>query len=86
MHEAPTVPFYGRRETGDSIVAGMVLNIEPVVSLGSAKIVHGTDGWSYVTTDGSPTAQFEHTVAVLPDHTEPLSLTRAEIIGGPSAL
>ena len=67
MHEEPKVPnFVSRELTMQDIVLaeGMVLAIEPMVNLGSAKVMYGPDGWTVVTKDGRPSAHFEHTVAV----------------------
>lgn len=74
VHEAPAVPHVGRAGTGTRIVPGMVLNIEPVVSLGSTEVEVLEDGWSYATRDGSLTAQFELTVAVFAGRTRILTL------------
>ena len=67
MHEEPKVPnFVSRELTMQDIVLaeGMVLAIEPMVNLGSAKVMYGPDGWTVVTKDGRPSAHFEHTVAI----------------------
>ena len=54
----------------------MVLNIEPVLTLGSGSVTLLNDGWSYVTSDGSLSAQYEVTVAVHNDRTDILTLGR----------
>lgn len=64
VHEAPQVPNRGRRGHGPLLRAGMVLAIEPMLSLGSDRIRTLEDQWTVVTTDGSRSAHFEHTVAV----------------------
>lgn len=64
LHEGPVVPNAGEPNTGVPIVPGMVLNIEPVVTTGSGEVRTMEDGWSYITADGAPTAQYELTVAV----------------------
>lgn len=64
VHEEPYVPNSGRAGTGDVLKAGMVLAIEPMFSLGSAKIKLLDDGYTYSTEDGSLSAQFEHTVLI----------------------
>ncbi len=74
VHEAPAVPHVGRSGTGARIVPGMVLNIEPVVTLGGTEVEVLGDGWSYATRDGSLTAQFELTVAVFAARTRILTL------------
>ena len=64
MHEPPQVPNYDTGFKGPQLKAGMVLAIEPMITLGTYKIAPLDDGWTYVTTDGKPSAHFEHTVAV----------------------
>lgn len=73
LHEEPVVPNTGMPGEGARIVPGMVFTIEPVLTLGSGAISKAADGWSMVTSDGSVTAQFEHTVAVFRDFTEVLT-------------
>ncbi len=73
LHEDPYVPNEGRKGTGEIIEEGLVIAIEPMFSLGTSKIKLGKDGYTYLTTDGSLSAQFEHTVAVTKDG--PLILT-----------
>ncbi|MFQ5529536.1 MAG: type I methionyl aminopeptidase [Gemmatimonadota bacterium] len=63
-HEDPQVPNYGWPGTGPRLAAGLVIAIEPMVNLGSPAIRTLDDGWTVVTADGSPSAHFEHTVAV----------------------
>jgi len=64
VHEEPYVPNEGRKGTGEILKAGMVLAIEPMFSLGSANIKLAKDGYTYKTSDGSLSAQFEHTVLI----------------------
>lgn len=64
IHEDPYVPNEGDRKTGDLIEEGLVIAIEPMFSPGTFKIKLAKDGYTYVTADGSLSAQFEHTVAV----------------------
>jgi methionyl aminopeptidase len=73
MHEPPQVPNYGQPGTGMRLKPGLVLAIEPMVNVGTWKTRLLGDGWTVVTTDGSLSAHFEHTVAVTDD--EPLVLT-----------
>ncbi len=74
MHEDPQVPNYGTRGKGAKLKPGMVLAIEPMINVGSAEVKVLKDGWTAVTTDGSLSAHFEHTVAITKDG--PLILTR----------
>jgi methionyl aminopeptidase len=64
LHEDPQVPNYGQRGTGPKLKAGMTLAIEPMVNLGGAGVRVLPDKWTVVTTDGKPSAHFEHTVLV----------------------
>lgn len=72
LHEAPSVPGYddGSREL---LREGLVLAIEPFLSIGSDHVVDDADGWTLRTADGSLVAQFEHTIVVT--RGEPLVLT-----------
>lgn len=67
LHEDPQVPNYGTAGRGVSLKAGMVLAIEPMVNRGVYGVKVLEDGWTAVTTDGSLSAHFEHTVAIT-DH------------------
>jgi methionyl aminopeptidase len=62
MHEEPQIPNFGRRNSGEKIKPGMTLAIEPMVNLGRFDVRTLSDGWTVVTTDGTPSAHFEHTV------------------------
>lgn len=73
LHEAPEVPNSGRQGGGMPLEAGMVLAIEPMVSLGGPKIVRLKDE-SYATADGSLAAHFEHTVAITKSDPEILTV------------
>lgn len=76
-HEEPLVPNYVVRDGSiDNIKlkAGMVLAIEPMINLGGHAVMPGDDGFSYVTEDGSLSAQFEHTVLVTETGYEILTL------------
>jgi methionyl aminopeptidase len=64
LHEEPQVPNYGVRGQGATLREGMVLAIEPMVNAGSPGARLLEDRWTAVTTDGSFSAHFEHSVAV----------------------
>lgn len=64
MHEKPQVLHFGKPGTGLLLREGMVFTIEPMLNRGRRSVVTEDDGWTVVTTDGSLSAQFEHTVAV----------------------
>jgi methionyl aminopeptidase len=64
LHEAPEVPNYVQRQASPRILTGMVLAIEPMINLGSAKVKILNDQWTVVTADRKHSAHFEHSVAV----------------------
>lgn len=67
MHEEPQVPNFGRPGSGPRLKSGMALAIEPMVNAGGAEVETLDDNWTVVTKDGSPSAHFEHTVAITRD-------------------
>jgi methionyl aminopeptidase len=73
LHEDPEVPNYGRRGKGPKIMPGMVFAIEPMINMGSKKVVQERDGWTIRTHDKKPSAHFEHMVAIYKDRTEILT-------------
>lgn len=64
VHEDPYVPNVGIAGTGEKIVPGMVLALEPMVNAGTSKIKIMDDGYTIKTRDGSRSAHFEHTIAI----------------------
>ena len=74
LHEEPQVPNFGTRGHGARLREGMVLAIEPMVNFGKPGTKLLNDKWTAVTEDGSPSAHFEHCVAVTKNG--PLILTR----------
>lgn len=73
MHEEPQVPNYGKRGKGKLLKNGMVLAIEPMINMGTAKINQLDDGWTILTRDRLPSAHFEHDVAIVDGQPEVLS-------------
>ncbi len=73
LHEPPEIPNFGRRGRGPLLKSGMVIAIEPMINMGKARVVQASDGWSILTSDGKPSAHFEHTVAVRNGRAELLS-------------
>lgn len=67
MHQDPHLLNYGRPGRGPALVPGLVLAIEPMLTLGRPKTVELEDGWTVVTRDGSPAVHVEHTFALLED-------------------
>jgi methionyl aminopeptidase len=82
MHEEPQLPNYGEPGRGPRLQEGMVFAIEPMVNVGGPGVRILEDKWTAVTADGSPSAHFEHTVAVTANG--PWILTRPKEITGPS--
>ena len=67
LHEEPTIYHWGKPGTGLRLTSGMVFTVEPMVNLGRPETELLADGWTVVTADGRPSAQFEHTLVVT-DH------------------
>ncbi|MBM3695668.1 MAG: type I methionyl aminopeptidase, partial [Actinobacteria bacterium] len=74
MHEEPQVLNYGEPGKGLRLKRGMAVCIEPMFNLGSRHTKVLDDGWTVVTADGSPSAHFEHTVAITASGPEVLTL------------
>jgi methionyl aminopeptidase len=64
VHEDPGVPNYGKKGTGEPLVPGMVIAIEPMVCEKKPHVYFDTDGWTIRTHDGGLAAHFEHTVVI----------------------
>lgn len=64
LHESPEVPNYGRKGNGILLKSGMTIAIEPMINLGTRRLVFEKDGWTTRTADGKPSAHFEHSIAV----------------------
>ena len=62
LHEGPFIPNFGTKGRGEKLTEGMVLALEPIVTLGSSDIELDEDGYTYTTKDGSLAAHFEHTI------------------------
>ncbi|MBA2436721.1 MAG: type I methionyl aminopeptidase [Chthoniobacterales bacterium] len=73
LHEEPQVPNYGKRGSGPRLKPGMTLAIEPMINLGGAGVRLLEDGWTVCTSDGLPSAHFEHTVLITKDEPEILT-------------
>lgn len=74
MHEEPQVPNFGPADRGPVLRKGMVIAIEPMVTVGDWRTRKYADGWTIGTADGSLCAHFEHTVAVTENGPEILTL------------
>ncbi len=64
IHEDPYIPNFGKPGTGERLVPGMTIAIEPMLNIGKAGVEMLDDQWTIVTVDGKPSAHFEHTVLI----------------------
>jgi methionyl aminopeptidase len=74
MHERPEVPNYGLPGKGPKLRVGNVFAVEPMVNVGGPETVLLDDGWSVITADGQLSAHVEHTIAILDDGPEVLTI------------
>jgi len=74
LHEDPAVPNFGKRGTGSKLKRGMTIAIEPMVNAGGYEVITSPDGWTVITADGSPSAHFEHTILILDNSPEILTV------------
>jgi len=73
VHEDPEVPNYGEAGTGPKLREGMVIAIEPMLTMGSPKVFLHENNWTVETQDGSLAGHYEHTVVVTKDGYEILT-------------
>lgn len=64
IHEDPFIPNYGRPKSGEKFMPGMVIAIEPMLTLGTDDVIDTSDGYTIKTEDGSWAAHFEHTIYI----------------------
>jgi methionyl aminopeptidase len=79
FHEEPQVLHYGKAGEGETLEAGMILTIEPMINLGKRHIKVLADDWTAVTKDRSLSAQWEHTILVTSSSYEILTLRQEEM-------
>ncbi len=79
LHEDPPVPNYVPLERNPRLRKGMVLAIEPMVNLGTAEVVVGSDGWTASAADGKASAHFEHVVGITDGDPDVLTMTEDEL-------
>jgi len=73
LHEAPEVPNFGKKGKGLTLRKGLVIAIEPMINFGKRAVVQEKDGWTIRTADRTPSAHYEHTVAVGKEKADVLS-------------
>ncbi len=64
LHEEPQVPNFGTPGKGPLLREGMCLALEPMLNMGTSEIFTKDDGWTVRTSDGLPSAHFEHTIVI----------------------
>lgn len=74
MHEEPQIPNFGKPGRGPRLQRGMVLAIEPMINAGVYNVKVLSDDWTVVTTDGKPSAHYEHTIAITDGEPEILTV------------
>ena len=75
LHEDPRgSQFWALRAGGPRLVPGMTIAIEPMICQYGCKIKTLADGWTVKTKDGGLAAHFEHSVAILKDRTEIMTI------------
>ncbi len=73
MHEDPQIPNFGVTGTGPVLKKGMTLAIEPMLNIGGWRTRVADDRWTVLTSDGSLSAHFEHTIAIKDTEAEVLT-------------
>ena len=86
FHDMPNILHYGRPREGVHLKPGMIFTIEPMVNLGRPHVKVLSDGWTAVTRDRSPSAQYEHTVGVTEDGCEVFTASPHMVSQEPRAL
>lgn len=76
IHEEPEIPNFGRPGRGPRLVRGMVLAIEPMVNMGKYNVKTLQNEWTVVTVDGSLSAHYENTIAILDEGPEILTMSK----------
>ncbi|MGC5586084.1 type I methionyl aminopeptidase [Ornithinimicrobium sp. W1679] len=75
FHSGLVIPHYDAAPDYDTVIEpGMTFTIEPMLNLGTHEWVEWDDGWTVLTADGRPSAQFEHTILITEDGPEILTL------------
>ena len=78
MHEEPEVPNFGRPGRGPRLIPGMVIAVEPMVTIGSYDVHVMPDRWTTKTVDGSRAAHYENTVLITDGEPEILTVTERQ--------
>lgn len=74
MHEAPEIPNYRQDRRGPKLVIGMTLAIEPMVNIGTDRVISLNDGWTVITADKKCSAHYENTILICDGEPEILTM------------
>ena len=74
VHEPPEIPNVGIHGAGERLIPGLVIAIEPMITIGDGAVVTANDGWTVKTKEGGLAAHFEHTVLVTDGEPEILTI------------
>jgi len=64
VHEDPYIPNFGKKGTGEKLVSGMIIALEPMLNNGTKNVILDKDNWTFKTADGKKSAHFEHTILI----------------------
>lgn len=73
IHEDPYIPNFGKKGTGEKLVKGMIIAIEPMINNGTKNVTLEKDNWTFKTADGKRSAHFEHTILITDGNPEILT-------------
>jgi len=73
IHEDPYIPNFGKAGTGEKLVPGMVIALEPMINAGTKNVTIDNDGYTFRTADGKNSAHFEHTILITNSEAEILT-------------
>ncbi|MCL1944256.1 MAG: type I methionyl aminopeptidase [Firmicutes bacterium] len=75
LHEAPSVPNYGKSGSGASLKKGMAIAVEPMINQGTERVtIDKLDNWTCRTLDGSNSAHYENTILITDSEPEIITL------------
>lgn len=86
VHEDPIILNFGRSGTGDKLVVGMTIALEPIASLSTHEVELAKDNWTYMTVDNSLSAQFEHTILITESGSEVLTEEHCKLCSKPAII
>ncbi|MBV4428962.1 type I methionyl aminopeptidase [Clostridium tyrobutyricum] len=78
IHEEPEIPNFGAPGRGPKLIKGMCLAVEPMISIGKHNVKVRQDNWTVVTVDGSLSAHYENTIAILENGAKIITLDKQE--------